>query len=397
MRNAAFDLIYILVAALMYAVTLPLLVVLTYKKKYRESIPARFFGIANPPFKPYDIWFHVCSLGESKAIAPLVERFHDKRLAISVITHTGYRLASSYPGVQVRYLPFELWLAFWIRSPKTLVVVEAEFWYLLFRLVHARGGRVIALNARISDRSFPKYYRFRWFYRRLFRETDRILCQSPEDMARFIALGATNVEVVGNIKLAQKVVAQKNYPKPHGTVIVAASTHEGEEEAILKGYLEYRQHDPEARLLVVPRHPERFKRVGELILDMAPGLTVGYWSDDPHITNEITLVDAMGELNNLYAISDIAILGGAFKPIGGHNPIEPATFGCKIITGKEIFLQKELFKYVSHVQFVEADAIASALMNAQRFPSAQINATIDMDAVVRALDHGDERNERKSV
>ncbi len=384
MRKFLFDLLYTFLAAFLYAAALPALILFSFKKKYRDSLPARFFGIKNPPFAPHDIWFHVCSLGEAKAIAPIVERLGGKRLAISVITHTGYEAASKY-AAQVRYLPYEIWLWFWIERPKTVVVLEAEFWYLLFRLARKRGGRVIALNARISDRSFPKYYRIRWFYRRLLAECDRIFCQSTEDMARFIALGAQNVEVVGNIKLAQRIEAGRNYPKPQGTLIVAASTHEGEEEGILEGFAAYRVHNPSARLLVVPRHPERFAKVAELIGRVTPQMAMSRWSQSHEIGPDITLVDAMGELNNFYRVGDVAILGGAFKPIGGHNPLEPANFGCKIITGNEIFLQRELFKYVSHVQFTTLEGIGDALIEAESFPPSEVNATIDLERVIEFL------------
>lgn len=384
MRNVAFDLFYTLVAALFYVVTLPLLILFSFKKKYRDSIPARFFGIKNPPFQPHDIWFHVCSLGEAKAIAPLLEKLENKRVAISVITHTGYEAASKYVA-QVRYLPYELWLWFWIERPKTVVVLEAEFWYLLFRLARTRGTRVIALNARISDRSFPKYYRMRWFYRILLSQCDRIFCQSNEDMVRFIALGAHNVEVVGNIKLAQKIEASKHYSKPEGTIIVAASTHEGEEEGIIRGFVAYREDNPSAKLLVVPRHPERFTKVGDLIAKTAPMMSLSRWSESQSLESDIVLIDTMGELNNLYAISDVAVLGGAFAPIGGHNPLEPATFGCKIISGEEMFLQRELFKYVSHVQFTSLEGIAEALKNAETLPPSQINGSVDLQKVLDYL------------
>jgi len=365
-------------------VALPFIIILSFKKKYRSSIPSRFFLYNNSPFKEHDIWFHVCSLGEAKAIAPIVERLKGLKIAISVITHTGYEAASKYTA-EVRYLPFEPWLWFWIHRPKTVVILEAEFWYLLFSIATLRGARVIALNARISDRSFPKYYKMRWFYARLFEKCDLILCQSSEDMVRFIALGARNIEVVGNIKLAQKIEATKMYPKPDGLVIVAGSTHEGEEEGILRGFMEYRVRNPHAKLLIVPRHPERFSKVAELIARTAPNNSFSRWSQTQTMDTDITLIDAMGELNNLYAISDLTILGGAFASIGGHNPLEPAHFGCKIITGKQIFLQRELFKYVSHVQFIELNEIAEALHIAEILPPSQVNATIDLDRVMEYL------------
>lgn len=379
-----FDLFYTFVAASLFIAALPFLILLSFKKKYRHSIPARFFLWKNPSFKPHDIWFHVCSLGEAKAIAPLIELLGDAKIAITTITHTGYEAALKYPA-QVRYLPYEFWLWIWIRTPKIVVVLEAEFWYLLFRIANARGSRVLALNARISERSFPKYYKMRWFYKRLLSQCDRIFCQSTDDMVRFIALGATNVEVLGNIKLAQKIVATKKYPKPAGTLIVAASTHEGEEESIVRGFLAYKERNTDAKLLVVPRHPERFEKVFGLIQKTAPNMSVVRWSDSQDLHSDITLVNAMGELNNLYAISDVAILGGGFVPVGGHNPLEPATFGCKIITGEHIFSQRELLKYVHHVQFVAPEDIAKALTNAETLPPSTVDETIDLNRLVDYL------------
>lgn len=379
-----FDLFYTFLAALLFLAALPFLILLSFKKKYRHSIPARFFVWKNSPFASHDIWFHVCSLGEAKAIAPLIERLDEFKIAITTITHTGYEVASKYPA-QVRYLPYELWLWLWIRTPKMVVVLEAEFWYLLFRIANARGAKVIALNARISERSFPKYYKMRWFYKRLLAQCDRIFCQSTEDMVRFIALGATNVEVLGNIKLAQKIMTTKEHPKPACTLIVAASTHEGEEEAIIKAFLTYKEANTNAKLLVVPRHPERFEKVFAMIQKTAPHLSVARWSESEDLQSDITLVNAMGELNNLYAISDIAILGGAFAPIGGHNPLEPAHFECKIITGEHIFSQRELLKYVHHVQFVTPQGIAQALVDAQTLPPSHVDETIDLDIIIDYL------------
>jgi 3-deoxy-D-manno-octulosonic-acid transferase len=379
-----FDLFYTFLAAVLFIAAFPFLVLLSLKKKYRHSVPARFFLWKNSPFKPHDIWFHVCSLGEAKAIAPLVELLDDVKIAITVITHTGYEAALKYRA-QVRYLPYEFWLWIWIRTPKVVVVLEAEFWYLLFRIAHARGSRVIALNARISERSFPKYYRMRWFYKRLLAQCDRIFCQSTDDMARFIALGANNVEVLGNIKLAQKIVATNSYVKPDCMLIVAGSTHEGEEEAIVRGFTTYKKHNPCAKLLVVPRHPERFEKVYALIQKTAPSMSLARWSETQELLNDITVINAMGELNNLYAISDVAILGGGFAPIGGHNPLEPAHFGCKIITGEHIFSQRELFKYVHHVQFVAPEGIAKALISAEGLPPSTVDETIDMDRIVNYL------------
>lgn len=380
-----FTLLYFSLAALLHLAALPFLLFLSFKAKYRESIPARFFLKKNPRFANDDIWFHVCSLGEARALRPVLEKLENRDVSISTITHTGHAEALKYKA-DVRYLPFESLLPFWIKKQKMLVVLEAEFWYLLFAVARAKGAKVILLNARMTERSFPKYMRLRWLYVQMFRRVDKIFCQSEADKKRFEALGATNIEVVGNIKLSQKIAATKMYIKPKSEVIVAASTHEGEEELILKAYLAYvKLHN--AKLVVVPRHPERFESVYALLEKMKDDdLTLSRWSERNDFEADIILVNAMGELNNIYAISDVAIIGGAFKEdVGGHNPLEPAHFGCKIITGKHAFMQQELFKYVHNVQEVEKSALLEALQKAESMERSYVDEKIDLESIIRYL------------
>ncbi len=380
-----FTLLYFFTAALLYVAALPLLLLLSFKAKYRESIPARFFLTKNPRFLKDDIWFHVCSLGEARALKPVLDKLEGRDVSISTITHTGNAEALKYKA-EVRYLPFESFLPFWIKKHQLLVVLEAEFWYLLFAVARAKGAKVVLLNARMTERSFPKYMKLRWLYAQMFRRVDKVFCQSEADKERFEALGASNIEVVGNIKLAQKIAAPKMYTKPHSEVIVAASTHEGEEELIVAAYLEYvKMHN--AKLIVVPRHPERFEKVWALLNEMKnDDLTLSRWSEGNNFEADIILVDAMGELNNIYAISDVAIIGGAFKEdVGGHNPLEPAHFGCKIITGQHAFMQQELFKYVHNVQEVKKSDLLEALQKAEKMEKSYVDEKIDLESIIRYL------------
>jgi 3-deoxy-D-manno-octulosonic-acid transferase len=383
-----FTLLYFILGAVLYVAALPLLAALAFKRKYRESIPARFFLRRNPPFTPGGIWFHACSGGETRALKPLLDRLRPGEVRISTITQTGQKVAEGY-GTEHRYLPYELFLPWWVRRHAALVVLEAEFWYMLFTVARARGAEVILLNARISERSFPKYRRLGWFYRRLFAQVHRVYAQSDADRERLEALGARHVEVIGNIKLAQTIEATRRYDKPAGETIVAASTHEGEEEAVLDAFLHYRASHPEARLLVVPRHPERFDAVWELVREKGAGLKLGRWSETGASALEdgdIVLVDAMGELNNLYALSDTAVLGGAFRDdVGGHNPLEPAHFGCRIVTGRHFFNQKELMRYVEPVHVCEPDALADALETARGMEPARITGSVDLGPVIEHL------------
>ncbi|MDD2906118.1 MAG: lipid IV(A) 3-deoxy-D-manno-octulosonic acid transferase [Sulfurimonas sp.] len=382
-----FTVLYYFLSVALYLVALPLLITLSFKSKYKQSIPSRFFLFHNPRFDSKEaIWFHVCSLGEARALKPLLELLGKQEVKITTITQTGNAEAKKYDA-QIRYLPYEIFLPFWVRKEKVLIVLEAEFWYMLFRVAFARGTKIILLNARISERSAKKYLQFSWFYEKLLSKVEIIFAQSEADKNRFLALGARNIEVVGNIKLAAKIEKTREYPKPNCETIVAGSTHEGEEESVLLAFREYRKAS-DAKLIIVPRHPERFKRVYMLVEAYAKenGWSSSLFSQTQSFESDIILVDKMGELNNIYAISDIAILGGAFREdVGGHNPLEPAHFECKIITGKHFFHQKELFKYVHHVQYVEADEIHKALMECKNLPSSLVEEKIDLDAVVEKI------------
>ena len=380
-----FTLVYIFVSVLLYLLALPLLLWLSFKPKYRQSIPSRFFLKDNGPFEKRGIWFHVASLGEARALAPLLQRLDNEQVNITTVTQTGQNEAKKYRA-DVRYLPYEMLLPLWIKPQPVLVVLEAEFWYMLFTVARAKGARVVLLNARITERSFPKYRRFGWFYRRLFDRVEKVFCQSEADKARFELLGAKNIEVTGNIKLAQKISASVDYEKPDREVVVAASTHEGEEQVILEAFLEYHQKD-ETQLVIVPRHPERFEAVWELMQKITPDtMQLSRWSETQSLNADIVLVDAMGELNNIYAISDIAILGGAFKEdVGGHNPLEPAHFGCKIITGKHAFAQRELLKYVHNIQEIEADGILAALQQTHKMSGSFVDEKIELDRVIEYI------------
>ena len=375
-------------SVVLYLIALPLLIYLAFKSKYKVSIPARFFLLKNPSFTTKEaIWFHVCSLGEARALKPILDMLpKNNSIVITTITQTGQEEAKKYRA-EVRYLPYEMFLPFWIKKQKILVVLEAEFWYLLFAVARARGAKVILLNARISDKSVKTYLQFSWFYKKLLSYVDTIYTQSEVDKNRFIALGARNIQVIGNIKLAGKIKKTKSYIKQDKELIVAGSTHDGEEESILKSFVIYKKKN-DAKLIIVPRHPERFEEVYTLMQTYAreEGLTLLRFSQESSFEADMILIDKMGELNNIYAVSDIAILGGAFKDdVGGHNPLEPAFFGCKIITGKHFFHQKELFKYVHHVQYVEREGILDALYEAKNLPPSMVEEKIDLEPIVKKI------------
>ena len=142
---------YTLLSAAVWLLALPFLVPLSLRSKYRRSLPARFFLWRNPPLKEGGVWFHVCSYGEARAVAPLVERFDAGLRRMTAITQTGYDVIERLAPGRSRYLPFEPLLWLWARPQKALIVMEAELWYLLFAVARRRGAATFLINARLSD------------------------------------------------------------------------------------------------------------------------------------------------------------------------------------------------------------------------------------------------------
>ena len=376
-----FTLFYNLILTITYILLIPYLLYKKREDKYKDAIPSKFFLKNNPKFDFSGIWFHSCSMGEVKAIKPLIEEFETKA-NISVITNTGFEEAKTV-SQNVRYLPFEIFLPFWISKQKVLVVMEAELWYMLFLCAKRKGAKTLLINARISDRSYKSYLRFKFFYKKIFENIDKVFAQSQLDKKRLEELGAKNVEVIGNIKLAQLPQKKLDLKKPNSKVIVAASTHEGEEELVLSSYKkEY------GKLIVVPRHPERFLKVEELIKDYIKDKEISFhkYSLKEDFSSDIILIDKMGMLNDIYSIGDITILGGAFANVGGHNPIEPAYFGNIIISGKNIFNQKSLFECIKNYYLIEKNELKEYLEKASTLLKPELTKEGSFEPIIKEIE-----------
>ena len=375
-----FSVFYYLVLSFIYILAIPYLIFKSRNSKYTKAIPAKFFLKDNIPFEENGIWFHSCSMGETKAIKPLIDNYLENA-NISVITNTGFEEAKKI-SPNVRYLPFEIFLPFWVNKQKVLVVMEAELWYLLFLLAKKKGAKTLLINARISDKSYKSYKRFSFFYERIFQNIDKVFAQSEVDKYRLEELGASNVEVIGNIKLAQLPKVNVELVKPKQVVITAASTHENEEKLILNAYKK-----EQGKLIIVPRHPERFDKIDLQIREFIKDKNISYqrYSVKDGFDSDIILVDKMGILNDIYAISDVVILGGAFEKIGGHNPIEPAFFNCKIISGKNIFNQKSLFDCIKNYYLIENDELGEYLNNIKNLEKPILTKAGSLEPIIKEI------------
>lgn len=375
-----FSFFYYILATVVYILALPYLLIKKKNPKYKDAIPAKFFLANNPKFEKEGIWFHTCSMGETKAIKPLVEAVSDD-VNISVITNTGFDEAKNLDA-DVRFLPYEIFLPFWIRKQKALVVMEAELWYMLFLIASKRDTKTFLINARISDKSYNSYKKFAFFYKKVFANVDKIFAQTQEDKKRLEELGAKNIEVIGNIKLAQLPKVTQKLEKPEGILITAGSTHENEEELILNAY-----EKSQGKLVIVPRHPERFDKVEKLIEAYASkkDFTFHRYSKQEDFNSDVILIDKMGVLVNIFAISDLVILGGAFEKIGGHNPVEPAFFNCKLISGKQIFNQKSLFECVKNYYIIENEELKDYLDKIDELEEATLVQEGDIKPIIKEL------------
>lgn len=371
--------IYYFLALFLWLFGAIFLLILSLKQKYKISIPARFFLYKNPSFKPARVHFHACSFGEIRALKPLFDEFDDK--AISVITKTGFDEAIKICE-NVRFLPFEIFLPFWLKKSKILVIFEAELWLMLVFMAKFKGAKVILINARISDRSYKRYLKFSFFYKRIFKYIDTVYAQSEIDKSRLEKLGANNIIVSGNIKSANTPSPTKIYEKPNGRLVVLASTHKGEEKLLLDG-LELAESDS---LVVAPRHPERFDEVAEILLNFSKfnNYEFAKFSKSGNFKTKITLLDTLGELVNLYAISDVVVLGGSFVPgVGGHNPVEIAVFNNALISGEYIHNQKALYALVSNVYFTKFNEISSLLKNDLK--KCKVTHKVDLKMIINEI------------
>ncbi len=368
---------------------IPLFLLSLFKPKYKNSLKARFFLFRNISQKRSDVHFHVCSYGEAKSIKELVLRFDSR---ITTITQTGYDYAKEICN-KVNYLAFENWIPFWLKPSKVLVIFEAEYWLMLVFIAKLQKSKIILLNARISDNSYTSYKKFRFFYKKIFCYIDEVFAQSEVDKIRLEGLGAKNVKIFPNIKSKLQICPTQKYFKPEQKLIIFASTHKGEEELLLKYYKINKQE----KLIIAPRHPERFLEVEQLLHDQ--GLKFDKFSllqsEDKKFSQDILLLDCLGELVNFYAISDVVVLGGSFfEGIGGHNPIEVAHFNNVLISGVYIYNQKSLFQEVDNVCFCEDLKELDDIIHNYNL-KAKITHNHNLSTIIQAIQEGIDA--RKSI
>ena len=341
------------------------------QREYWRRIPERFGFVPRVP-DGVAVWVHAVSVGESIAALPLIRRLleeHPGSVLVTTTTPTGSERVRAALGDRVRhcYAPYDLPDAvarFLGRvQPRRAVIMETELWPNLFRALARRRVAIVIANARLSPRSFAGYRRVRGFARATLADCAAIAAQSEADADRFRALGAppARVHVLGNLKFDLEMPEELlrvgrvlrwrwGSARP---VWVAASTHEGEEDAALRAHRILLARFPDAVLVLVPRHPQRFDAVARLIekselsfvrrsaLELPQAFAPGEPPPLPPLADltgvQVLLGDSMGELPLYLGAADIAFVGGSLVEVGGHNVLEPASAGLPVLFGPHMF------------------------------------------------------------
>ena len=313
-------------------------------------------GLPASPLKSASIWIHALSVGEVLSALPLVKamglQYPEKDVVFTVTTEQGKEIACKELRGKVRALltmPLDFWWSIrrvvnFIR-PSLFILVETDIWPGLIGFLKKRGIKTILINGRISPRTFNYYRSFRPFARRIFNAMDLCMMQSNLDRDRLLQIGveAQKVKTVGNIKFDRDWIPMGEEEHEHllktlnleseNDIWVAGSTHPGEEEIILDAFGRLRRPFPFLRLIIAPRRVERAEDIKRLVVDK------GYKSvlktqipvkGEPY---EVLILDTIGELERIYGIAKISFVGGSLTPVGGHNLLEPASFGRPVLFG----------------------------------------------------------------
>jgi 3-deoxy-D-manno-octulosonic-acid transferase len=349
------NIIMLLGLILTFPFVLPL--ILTSKKRRRTVLRRLGFQRISQQRDHQPIWIHALSVGETLAAVELVKTLRKsisrRKIFFSVSTATGFdeagkRLANDTDCIF--FYPYDI--LFIVRkvlrkvSPSLFVLVESDIWPTFLLELKKMNVPAVLVNARLSASSFVGYKRLSWIMGPVLNTFTVICVQSEKQGKRFVQIGVKpeKISVTGNIKFDQKIdhVNRKNIVSlkeslsisENKKVFLAGSTHPGEERILMESFVRLKSAHPDLVLVIVPRNPDRSEEVCRLASDS--GLRVKKMSQDKSFFPDVVVIDKMGILGKLYAISDVAFVGGSMVAFGGHNPLEPAAFAKPIIFGPDM-------------------------------------------------------------
>jgi len=379
-------LVYNFLLTLGFGIALPLVpLLLLLGPRYRDGLLQRLgyypSELSWPSATDRPVWIHAASVGEVRSAEPLIHalkaRAPERKILLSTFTATGNRLGCQITGVDgVIFFPIDL---FWIArraltkfNPALVIIIETEIWPNFLRQAHRRGIPTLLLSGRLSVKASARYTLWASFFRRVLGYFSALGMQSAEDAARIVNLGAEEkkVSVVGSLKSvapsrrgapSQWLAARNGKP-----LLVAGSTHRGEEESLLDALALVQAKFPSLSLVIAPRHPERFGDVERLLLNSPFAFQrrsqaePGAWFD-----KDILLLDSIGELADFFALADVAFVGGSLVEAGGHNILEPARLGKPILFGPHMNnfrdLASEMKRQGAAVEVTSAQDLALAV------------------------------------
>ncbi len=320
-----------------------------------KALPLEKFGKFNPPdLSGKVIMYHGVSVGEVIALENLIkktkETFPDCKLVVTTGTTTGQEIAKKkFAGVADFITYFPLDITFCVKSflnkinPDVVLIAETELWPTFAHYCKKRNIELFVINGRISDSTFRSYRLLTPFFKGLFKNYAGIFTQSEQDNEKFIKIGAPSdkTQVMRNLKFDVKKV-QADFDLGEGRIIIAGSTHKGEDEIVLNAFTELKKEFPDIKLLLAPRHLTREAEVKSLT--EKTGLPYGLRSNNDRFDkNDIIILNTLGELSKIYQICDFAFIGGSFNKTGGHNPLEAVVYEKPAISGPSIHNFKDIY------------------------------------------------------
>jgi len=354
--------IYGILSTIIFLTLLPFYyIVRVFQKKYLYGWKEKLGFLKSSELGEKIIMLHGVSVGEIIALENLTKRikaeFPDYKIVITTGTKTGQDIAhKKYEKIAdfITYFPFDI--PFAVNSfldkirPSVVLIAETELWPNFAYLCNKKNIPLYVINGRISDSTFNAYKRLKLFFRHILKNYTGIYTQSIEDRDKLITIGANpeNTEFMGNLKFdIKKNDVNIDIGKGSSKLIIAGSTHKGEDEIVLDAFVNIKKQVPNAKLLHVSRHLERIPDIVELVKQT--GLPYGFRSKgDTFVDKDIILLDTMGELGKMYSICDIAFIGGSFNKTGGHNPLEASVYNKPVITGPSIHNFKDIYGILTH-------------------------------------------------
>lgn len=342
-------------------------VVFKLQPKFSAGFWKKLGFYSNDKVEKKSIWIHAVSVGEINATEGLIKqikrKFPEYTLVVTTVTATGQEVANKKlenVADVISYFPYDFSFsaksAITAFNPALVIIAETEIWPGFVNQVNKKNIPIMLVNGRISPGSFRGYKKLRFFFKKVLEKFSLILMQTETDKERIIKIGAPPgiTDIMGNLKfditklLDQNKITELKESLQIGDnrILIAGSTHQGEDEIVLNVYNRLKNDFSDLKLLIAPRHPERNENVFNLIVNR--GYKCGLRSQK-HGFNEadVILLDTMGELGQFYSLGYFAFIGGSFSGTGGHNPLEPAIYGVPVLSGPTVFNFRDIYRFMT--------------------------------------------------